>query len=155
MQSPAIQDLYADRRVPFVRSLVFLGNDFTGATFGMEIRSIFDASGAALITLAGGVAAGAEGVRLAYGGTDTIANHITAGRLSEVPGGFASSTSVALSDVSIRVNELSMEDVAKVPYPSERGDNTVLAYDLHITPSGGVKDVYARGQFIVRPGATA
>lgn len=155
MQSPVTQDLYADRRVVFTRTLTLLGHDFTGATLAMEIRAMFDAAGAALIVLAGGVAAGAEGVRLIYGGTATITAHIAAGRLSEVPSGFVTGDNVALSEIGIRINETSMEDVAKIPFPPERGDNTVLAWDLHIAPTGGVKDVYARGSFIVRPGATA
>lgn len=154
MQSPAQQDLYADRRVPFVRSIVFIGHDLTGATFAMEIRSIFDASGAALITLAGGVIAGAEGVRLIYGGSATIAAHITAGRLIVVPPGFQSTDTVTLSEVGIRINETTMEDVAKVPYPAERGSNVELAWDMQVTPTGLSKDVYARGLFIVRPAAT-
>jgi hypothetical protein len=55
------------------------------------------------------------------------------------------------TELSIRINEWTMEDL---PAATEVGDDLVLYYDIHITPSGGVKQVYVRGTFTVRGGAT-
>lgn len=146
---PATIDLRADRWTPFVHRIEVQAIDLTGATFAAAIRMFPDAPGSALVLLAGGVAAGAEGVRLFYGGTATIAAHITAGRMSVIPDGMASGDSLAVSLIDLRVNEATMENVAIIPFPGERGDDTLLHWDTHITPSGGVKQVWFRGEFRV------
>lgn len=58
---------------------------------------------------------------------------------------------VSASVIQIYIAEATMEGL---PDATEVGDDLVLYYDLHITPSGGVKQVYARGTFTVRGGAT-
>lgn len=151
MIQPALIDLSADRWVACIRTLAFVGFNFTGGTFAAEVRLTPDATGSALVSLTTQTSAAVEGVRLIYGGTDTIANHIAAGRLSEVPSGYTSASSVALSQLGIRINETTMEGL---PFPAERGDDNTLYWDLHITPSGGIKDKYAGGAFIVRAGVT-
>lgn len=151
METPARIDIHADRWVACIRELAFVGYNFTGATFLAQVRTVPDAPGTALVNLATVTLSTAEGVRLIYGGTDTIANHIAAGRLSDIPSGYASTDSVALSSVGIRVNETTME---ALPEPVNIGDDLTLAWDIHITPSGGVKEKYAGGDFIVRAGVT-
>jgi hypothetical protein len=156
MKSPWSLDLAGDRWVPFIQSLSFVGADWTGAAFAMHVRATRDVTGTPLVNLTTVTSASAEGVRLIYGGSDTIANHIAAGRLEEVPAGFEASDTVALSQVGIRVNETTMEGLL---FPGsgavgERGDDSKFYYDLHVTPSGGNKDVYARGTFTARAGAT-
>lgn len=151
MIQPAKLDLGADRWVAFVRSLPFINADFTGAAFAMHVRSVPDAPGDPLIALAGVSTSTAQGVRLMYAGSDTIANHVAAGRLPAIPDGFDPSTVVALSLIGIRINETTMEALT---FPAERGDDLELAWDIHITPAGAIKDKYAGGRFIVRAGAT-
>lgn len=151
MKTPGRYDIAADRWVACIRTMTFVGYDFTDAVFAMQVRLTGDAGGSPLIDLATVTTSSAEGVRLIYGGTDTIANHITAGRLSGVPSGYESTDSVALSHVGIRINETTMEGL---PFPSERGDNAELAWDMHITPSGGIKDKWIGGKFTVRAGVT-
>jgi hypothetical protein len=154
MLTPASIDLVADRWVPFNAAIAIIGIDFTGATFSAHIRSTPDASGSALVTMAN-VTTSATGVRLAYGGTDTIANHITADRLSEVPDGYSSGDSVALSQVVLQVATVDATNgVGTLPFPAERGDDAVFYYDLHVTPSGGTKAVYLSGTLTVRAGVT-
>lgn len=58
---------------------------------------------------------------------------------------------VSATQAQIRINESTMEGLLEAP---EEGDDLKLYYDLHITPAGGTKQVYLRGPFIVRGGAT-
>lgn len=151
MITPGRYDIAADRWVACIRTLTFVGLDFTDAVFAMQVRLTGDASGSPLVDLATVTTSSAEGVRLIYAGTDTIANHIAAGRLDDVPSGYASGDSIALSQVGIRINETTIE---ALPFPEERGDDIDLAWDMLITPSGGIKDKYIGGKFTVRAGVT-
>jgi len=154
MEQPARRALHADRWVALIRKLAFVDFNFTGATFAMQVRQTYDAPGAALITLGTVGGMGSEGVWLDYAGTDTVLNHLAAGRLREVPPGLTESTSVAVSVVGIRINKSTMGNPANIPFPAQRGEDLTLAWDLLITPSGGVQDKYIGGHFIVRGGAT-
>jgi hypothetical protein len=151
MQSPAKIDLYADRNVLFGVSFGFFEKDFTGASFAMKVRQEPDEGGTALITLGTTTSSTAEGVRRIYAGSDTIANHIAAGRTTAAKAakaGYALTDTVLLSVVGVRILAATM---ALAAYPSdELGDNLPLAYDLLITPSGGDADKYVYGAFIVR-----
>lgn len=151
MDQPARYNIGADRWVACIRSFSFIGVDFTDAVFAAQVRLTGDAIGSPLVDLATVGSGASEGVYLTYGGTDTIANHIAAGRLYEVPDGYQSTDSVALSVVGLRINETTMEGL---PFPGERGDDAELVWDMHITPSGGIKDKWIGGDFIVRAGAT-
>lgn len=55
------------------------------------------------------------------------------------------------TQLGIRINEATME---AMPDAAEVGENLELKYDIHITPSGAVKQVWLRGKFIIRGGAT-
>lgn len=154
MNSPGRYDIGADRWVACIRNLSFVGVDFTGATFIAQVRLTPDAPGAALVDLSTVLTSSAEGVRLVYGGTDTVANHIAAERMTGAmaeAAGLEPADAVALSQVGLRINETTMEGL---PFPDERGDDLALAWDMHITPSGGVKDKWIGGTFTVRAGAT-
>lgn len=153
MDSPASVDWKADRYVPFIESIVFIDEDFTGASFAMQVRDRRD-GGARRADLSTVTSAAAEGVRLIYAGTDTLANHVTAERLSQEDADslpYASTDNVLLSELGLRINETTME---AMPFATEIGDDKKLFYDIQITPSGGVKEVYARGVFTVRAGVT-
>jgi hypothetical protein len=151
MLRPAAIDIEADRWVACIRELPIVGADLTGAELAMHVRLIPDATGDPLVSLGTVSTSTAQGLRVAYAGTDTVNNHIAAGRLREAPSGLAGADAVAVTVLGIRVNETTMEGL---PFPDERGDTVTLAYDIHITPAGGTKDKYAGGSFIVRPGAT-
>jgi len=150
MISPGRYDISADRWVACLRTFSFVGLDLTGATFLSQVRQKPDLGGAPLVALTD-AAAGAEGLRLIGVYTSTIAAHIAAGRLDVVPPGYKASDTVVLSQVGMRINETTMEGL---PYPGERGDDATLAWDLHITPTGGLKDKFLGGDFIVRAGVT-
>lgn len=153
MQQPALIPLYADRNVIFAATIAFFGFDFTGGSGRMQVKLAPDASGSALIDLASTTSSTAAGVRIAYAGTDTLANHIAAGRIdpADLPQQYSDLTDtddLTLSIVGIRILKAAMA-LASVPAP-ESGDTEVLAYDLLITPSGGDEDKYAYGPFNLR-----
>lgn len=146
MQFPANIPLYADRNVLFDATIAFIGFDFTGAAIAMQVRLAPDVVGTALVTLA----TGGSGITISYAGTDTVANHIAAGRLTaeQVPSNYANTDSLTLTLVNIQISKVTMA-LASVP-AEEDGDTVSLAYDILITPSGGAQDKYVYGDFIVR-----
>lgn len=151
MQSPGNLPLAGDRWTPLGLTLQFIDYDLTSATFAMQVRLAGDTPGTPLADLGTVTSSAAEGVRLIYGGTDTVANHIAAGRIEDVPSGYVSTDTLVLSLVGVRINESTME---AMPEGDEPGDDVVLAWDLHITPLGGLKDRWLFGTFTVRAGAT-
>jgi hypothetical protein len=151
MLRPAIVDIAAPRWTAFLTTIRILGFNFTGATFGLQVRLYYDAPGTPLVDLTTVTLSTAEGVRLDYGGTATVDAHIAAGRLNDIPDGMVGTDTLVLSLLGVRINETTMEGL---PFPDERGNNIDLVWDLHITPSGGIKQKYIGGKFIVEPGAT-
>lgn len=129
MFKPGVLNLNADRYTPFVATVTFSGIDLTDAVMAMEVRDRPD-GGTVRAALATVTLANAQGVRLVSTGT--------------VEG-------VATSIVAIRINEATMEAMPTAP---EIGDDLTLYWDMHITPDGGVKQVYLRGTFTIRAGVT-
>lgn len=130
MPSTGRLDLVANRWEPFVHTIDFEGFDFTGAIFAMQVRLTRDATGDPLVNLStvGGV--GTEGVTIT---------------------GVATVTGLTTSSISIRINEPTVEGL---PFPSERGEDSALYWDMQITPSGGVKYRALEGKFIVHAGVS-
>jgi hypothetical protein len=153
MQQPARVDLAGDRYVPFIETIPVLEEDFTGATFKMQVRDRKD-GGTVRADLATVGSIASEGVSIGYAGTDTVANHIAAGRLDQADAnalGLVGTDSLAMTTLGIRINEVTME---AMPEPVEIGDDLELVYDMHITPSGSYKDLWFGGTFTVRAGST-
>jgi len=150
MISPGRYDINADRWVACVRTFSFVALDLTGAHAFAQVRLKPDLGGAPLVSLID-AAANAEGLNVLGVTTSTVADHIAAGRLSEVPPGYTLTDTVVLSQLQLRINETTMEGL---PYPGERGDDATFAWDLQMTPTGGLKDKYLGGDFIVRAGVT-
>lgn len=145
MQLPVNIPLVGDRGIAFRRTIGIFGEDLSGATFAMQVRLAPDAPGAALIDASAGIS-------LAYGGTDTIANHIAVGRVAraDLPpeySGLSDSDELTLSMVVISIDAADME-LATVP-AGENGDDVQLAYDIIVTLDG-IEDKYAYGSFAVR-----
>jgi hypothetical protein len=153
MQQPARVDLFGDRYVPLLTTITVLEQDFTGATFNMQVRDRKD-GGALRADLDTVANLTLEGVCIVYAGTDTVTAHIAAGRMTQEDAtdlGLAGGDSVAVSVLGIRVNEATME---AMPFGDEIGDDKVLFYDMHISPSGGTNDVWIAGTITVRAGVT-
>lgn len=147
MADPAVLDIIADRRVDLNEEFTFLALDYTGSSFFMQVRPTRDTSGTPLLDLS----TSGGNFSIFYAGTDTIANHISAGRLSEVPDGYTSGESLAISIVHLGIGFAAM---SSLPFPEERGDDTILYYDIIRDPTSGSNEVVVRGKFIVRAGVT-
>lgn len=147
---PSRLDLSGDRGLWFVSDpLVFVDDDFTGATFRMQVRQTPDASGTPLADLAT-VTSAIEGIELTYAGTDTVTNHITAGRLTSDDAtslGYAGTDSVTLSILVIRISAATM---GTMPAASDIGDDLDLAHDLLITLPSDFEQKRFYGTFTVR-----
>ena len=155
MIQPAKIDIRVDRDVPLVRTFAFCDFDFTGAALKMEVRRYPGEPGTALLSLTG-QSTDVQGLRIIYAGSDTVQNHILAGRLSAAPpsadgGTLDLSTIIQLTQIRIRVDKA---NVVALPSPQEVSDDLDLVYDLHITPVGGDEDVYASGLFTIVAGVT-
>lgn len=150
MEQPAQLDLRADRHVRFAETLAFVDHDFSDATFAMQVREQKD-GGELLVDLSTVTDAAAEGVRLIAASSATLADHIAAGRIDEVPTGYDATETVVISEVGIRIAEASM---AALPYPPVRGGEQVLVWDMVVATAPGEEDVIAGGKFIIRAGVT-
>jgi hypothetical protein len=147
MRQPIRWDLFGDRGVPFSDTLPIIGQDFTGATFAAQVRAVPDASGSPIKTLT---------VSLTYGGSDTVANHIAAGRIGRniydyvnpsTGSGYVASDTIALSMINVAVADMSTGIQAASP----TGADVVLAWDMLIDPSGAApNDKWIFGSFTVR-----
>lgn len=130
MITPGNLPLVADRWTPFDMLIDFTGLDLTSATMEAHIRPIRDGAGTPLVDLDTTGTPGAQGLRLV--GVDTTGDE-------------------PVSTVAMRISEATVEGL---PAASEQGDDAELYWDMQITPSGGVKQVYLRGTFTVRAGVT-
>lgn len=155
-----VRDLPADRDVWFIRKFAWIGRDFTGATFKMQVRANRNTTGAPLLNMTNAnIATDPLGITLLYAGTATITAHIAAGRLSGVPNAVNPATGVAyvggdsvlLSQVEMFVEDTLMQGL---PLAETATDDKVLQYDFLVQPSGGIADVEMTGKFIVRAGVT-
>jgi hypothetical protein len=150
VEQVGVLNLVAHRWVPFRHSLSVVGISMLDPVYAMQVRTTPDAAGPPILSLTTALSP-AQGVSTEYVGSDTIANHIAAGRLDAVPEGYTADQTVTLSVVEIRIDEATME---AFPFPAERGDDLVLAWDLHVTLGAGIKEKWLEGQFIVHAGAT-
>jgi hypothetical protein len=150
MLSPGLLPLAGDRNTPFTATLQMDEIDLTGATLAMQVRLYAGAVGAALANLAL-VVSDIEGIRIIYAGSATVSSHISAGRLTlaDVPSGYATGDTLALTLIGIRIDEATMQ---AMPTSGRIGVDPVFAWDIHITASGGTTERSLYGPFTVREG---
>lgn len=142
MAAPTV-DLVADKRVPFVdedgATWVFIAEDWDDAAFSMQIRHLPGDTGAPLISLAN-ASAGSQGISCTFDDSYVY----TDPWLKE-------DVTAEASLVLVQINEATLEALSLgTPYDQP----VCLHYDLHVTPSGGVKRIAAQGKFIINPGVT-
>lgn len=148
--TPALLPLAGDRWTPFTSTLQLEGVDLTGAALAAQVRLYPDAPFDPLVNLAQVFTGSAEGIRIIYAGSDTVANHIAAGRIEEVPDSMEPGDTLVLTLLGIRINESTME-VMPEGLP---GQDVVVAWDVHVTPSGELKQKWLYGPFTIRAGVT-
>lgn len=128
----AVFPLAGDRFTPLVDTIDVVGVDLTGATFKMQVRDRKD-GGTVRSDLATVGSVGTEGVTLV--GVTTV-------------------DGAPVSQISFRINEATMEAMPDSADGLEAGEDVPLYWDMHITPSGGVKFVAFAGEFTVKAGVT-
>lgn len=130
--TPGTVPITVYRNTPFADSVRFVGLDFTGATFAMQVRLQKAAEGDPLIDLAGATA-GSEGLSVIVAEED----------------------GVDVSTVTIQIDEATID--ACLPWPAngqKAGTDVELFYDLVITGGGLPKTRWIEGAFIIREGVT-
>ncbi|MAM40644.1 MAG: hypothetical protein CL949_19565 [Erythrobacter sp.] len=130
MTKTATLRLVARRNAPFVwRRQVMDGLtpvDITGYAFALQLRLYGGAAGSALISLGTTTTVGGEGIRI---------------------------VDAAAGLFEIVILEASLNILPGIHQP-EAGDPQTFAYDLRVTPSGGVAEIWLEGDFILHPGTT-
>lgn len=118
-------NLRASRWTPFYYTITF-PIDLTGATLAAEIRDRKD-GGLVRATL-GNVGTSAQGLRILSTGAESV--------------------------VAIQIDEATMEAMDIANDAGALGSDGVGFWDMHITPSGGLKFMPLMGSFTVVAGAT-
>jgi hypothetical protein len=130
-------NISADKRVPFVDDVVFIGPSWVGAAFLMHVRNNPGDTGSPLIALTAATA-GTQGISVTFDATyDYVLDGV--------------SFSEPASILKIQIDEGTIEALT-LGTPCDK--ELTLAYDLHVTPSGGIKARELYGQFIINPGVT-
>lgn len=126
------RDLAVNRWAPFQHTIDFVGFDWAGATFNMQVRKFPDATGSALITL-GNASSPSEGISVT---TETVDGKTT-------------------SHVQIRINETTIEGIEGPGAGTlPQGADVSLFYDLQVTATGLPKNRILEGFFTIRAGVT-
>lgn len=123
------------KRVPFIADIPAEGPDYSAGAFKMELRVNPGDTGAALVTL-NTAAPGSEGISCSY---DAAYPDPETGEI------------FAASIFLLQINEATMEGLA-ASTPTDKPID--LHYDIHVTPSGGVKFLLCFGTFTYHPGVT-
>jgi hypothetical protein len=129
-------NIVASKHVPFDDTIPDFRTDYTGATPLMEIRPEPGGTGDPLVSL-GASTAGSQGIAISYDPDYAFE--------------YRGITYTGASLIEIIIDEATLEGLA---YGADPEDPVVLAYDLHLTPSGGKKFVLCGGAFTINPGVT-
>ena len=132
MPDPVTRPLVAGRWVPFVHSVFVEGVDLTGATFAMQVRDRWN-GGQIRADLATVTTASAEGIRLI---------------------GVTQANGLPKSELGIRINKSTMQDMSAEVAGIDPDAALELVYDMHVSRTAGMPEVWMRGPFTVEPGST-
>lgn len=128
-------DLAAFKRVPFVEEIVVLGPDYTGAIFAMHLKNRPGDTGTPLVIL-NAATAGTEGISVVYNAAYVFND--------------AGDTAPA-SIITVQIDQATLEALP-LNQPTEKP--LVLAYDMHVQPTGDFRQVVCYGTFTIYPGVT-
>jgi hypothetical protein len=130
--TPGTLNLTVYRNVPFVESIRFVGLDFTGGTFALQVRLLPGTAGAALISLTNQTA-GTQGLSVTAteeGGLD-------------------------VSTLTIQIDEATIDALLPASTNGQKaGTDVALFYDLIITATGFPKSRWLEGSFTIAEGVT-
>ena len=126
-----------DKRTGFTDEIVIIGPDYSAAAFKIDIRNQKGDTGTALIALVT-ADSGSQGISATYDAAYVFDNNGT-------------EETAPASIITIQIDEATIEALDLGNPAREVVD---LVYDLHITPSVGLKFVQCGGSFKIDPGST-
>ncbi len=130
--TPGTLNLTAYRNVPFLEAIRFVGLDFTGGTFALQVRLLPGTAGSALIGLTNQTA-GTQGLSVAV----TV------------------ESSVNVSTLTIQIDESTIDSLLPASTNGQKaGTDVLLHYDLIITGGGLGKTRWLEGTFTIAEGVT-
>jgi len=130
--TPGTLNLTAYRNVPFLEAIRFVGFDFTGGTFALQVRLLPGTAGSALIGLTNATA-GTQGLSVAV----------------------TEESSVDVSTLTIQIDEATIDALLPASTNGQKaGTDVVLYYDLIITATGLAKSRWLEGTFTIAEGVT-
>jgi hypothetical protein len=130
--TPGTLNLTAYRNVPFLEAIRFVGLDFTGGTFALQVRTLPGTAGSALIGLTNQTA-GTQGLSVAV----------------------TEESSVDVSTLTIQIDEATIDALLPASTNGQKaGTDVVLYYDLIITATGLTKSRWLEGTFTIAEGVT-
>jgi hypothetical protein len=131
-------NITADKRTPFIDSIDKVGPTLVGSAFLMHVRNENGDTGSPLIPLST-AAPGSQGISCTYIDPYVYVN------------GNGQTITTTASRVLINISEATLEALSLA---NPTNEPLPLKYDLHVTPSGGVKSVAFYGDFVIKPGST-
>lgn len=130
--TPGTLTLTVYRNVPFLDSIRFVGLDFTGGTFAMQVRLLPGTAGDPLLSLTNATA-GLQGLSVA---------------VTEESG-------LDVSTLTIQIDEATIDALLPASSNGQKaGTDVALFYDLIITGAGLPKTRWLEGSFIIAEGVT-
>ena len=131
--TPGTLNLTAYRNVPFLEAIRFVGLDFTGGTFALQVRDYVAAEGSALLTL-GNATAGTQGLSVVVTEEDGL----------------------DVSTLTIQIDEATIDALRPWPANGQKAKSGAVAlrYDLIITATGLPKSRWLEGAFTIAEGVT-
>lgn len=124
-------DMDAYKRAPWTGSFAIIGPDWSAAAYLMHVRQQWGDTGTPLLV---------PDIDATFDPAYTYYNPRTRQTIT------APATLLAMS--------IDEADLESLPFAGDEEKALELVYDLHITPSGGVKVVALKGSFTVYPGST-
>ena len=130
--TPGALDIVVYRNTPFLDDIRFVGLDFTGGTFAMQVRLLPGTAGSALIGLTNQTA-----------GTQGLSVVVT------------TESGVSVSTLKIQIDESTIDTLLPASSNGQKaGTDVVLFYDLIITGGGVPKTRWLEGKFTIAEGVT-
>jgi hypothetical protein len=130
--TPGTLPITVYRNVPYVEAIRFVGFDFTGGTFALQVRALPGTAGSALIGLTNQTA-----------GTQGLSVVVT------------EESSVDVSTLTIQIDESTIDALLPASTNGQKaGTDVVLYYDLIITATGLTKSRWLEGTFTIAEGVT-
>lgn len=130
--TPGSLDIVVYRNTPFVDDIRFVGPNFTGGTFALQVRLLPGTAGSALIGLTNQTA-----------GTQGLSVVVT------------TEAGVSVSTLKIQIDEATIDTLLPASSNGQKaGTDVSLFYDLIITGGGLPKTRWLEGRFIIAEGVT-